>query len=407
MVDASDSPRLFVVGGGPFQLDIVRTAKALGCFVVVADRNPDAPGLKLADRALTLDIVDRDRMVEAAHTHRIEGVVTAASDAALPAVAAIAEALGLPGLSSTVVRRCRDKLETFRRVHDAGLPVPHTMRVASEGDAAEAASAVGGYPVVVKPRAAAGGRGVSVVRDRFGLPRAFSRAAGYGDEVLVQRFVAGHAVGVEAFFSDGEPIAAFVMDDQFVPGFVSPIGHALPSSLPALLQDQITERVAAFAAALGLGDGPANFDLRVEKGEVVLLEVNARLGGNAITDLVRSTYGVDLSEAAVRGALGQDPLPALDVRAVVPTASRLVVSRARGVATVSPTLRALADAGDVVSLELTVEDGEPLGVIVDEHAILGRCVVRGKSPLLAVSRAVEVARAIESGIQVTSRSEPA
>ncbi|MFK7988384.1 MAG: acetyl-CoA carboxylase biotin carboxylase subunit family protein [Sandaracinaceae bacterium] len=402
MVVASDSPRLFVVGGGPFQLDIVRTAKALGLFVVVADRNPDAPGLKLADRALTLDIVDLEQMVQAAHAHDVHGVVTAASDAALPAVAAIAEARGLPGLSPAVVQRCRDKLETFRRVHDAGLPVPRTERVASELAAAAAASVVGGYPVVVKPRAAAGGRGVSVVRDRFGLSRAFARAAGYGNEVLVQRFVAGHAVGVEAFFREGEPIAAFVMDDQFVPGFVSPIGHALPSSLPASLQDQITEQVTAFASALGLQDGPANFDLRVERGEVVLLEVNARLGGNAITDLVRSTYGVDLSKAAVRGALGQDPLPALGVSAVAPTASRLVVSRKRGVASVSADLSALADAADVVSLELTVEDGAPLGVIVDDHAILGRCVVRGESPLHAVSRAVEVARAIDGGIRVSS-----
>src|SRR5690348_15069997 len=128
-------PKVLVVGGGPFQLDIIRTAKDLGAIVGVADKSPSAPGLAIADHAIVADIIDVDAMVEAARAWGANGVVTAASDAAIPAVAAIGDALGLRAVPVDAARRCRDKLATFETLNAASLAVPATVRVRSVEEA--------------------------------------------------------------------------------------------------------------------------------------------------------------------------------------------------------------------------------------------------------------------------------
>ena len=392
-----------MVGGGVFQLDIVRTARELGAFVAVADRDPAAPGLALADRPLPIDIVDLEAMVKAARELGVDGVVTAASDVALPAVAAIGAALGLRAPSVDAVDRCRDKLAMFETVRAAGLRVPDTVAVEDDAAAERAAGAVGGFPVVVKPRSAAGGRGVSGVRDRSALGAALERARRYDRErqreCLVQRFVGGHALGVEAFFSQGALSAAFVMDDQFVDGFVSPVGHSLPSDLDDAAQAGVRADVQRFAESLGLTEGPANFDLRHDDEGCTLLEVNARLGGNSITDLVRATHGVDLSAATVRACLGQDPSIELVPSRTTPTATRLVLVRDRGRAVVEDPFGAIDDRDRLLSAELTVGDGQLLSMRVDEHAIVGRCIVQGDTPAEAAARAARVASQIRVGVR--------
>lgn len=394
-------PRVMVVGGGPFQLDIIRTAKELGATVAVADKNPAAPGFAIADAGLVVDIVDVGAMVEAARAWGATGVVTAASDAAIPAVAAIGAALGLNAVPVEAARRCRDKLATFETLRAAKLEVPRTICVRSVEEAKYAIDFVGGYPFVIKPRSAAGGRGVRVVKDASELEGAFARAAKYDPGALgtlIQTFVSGTAIGVEAFFWKGELAAAFVMDDQFVPEFVSPIGHTFPSAQAAKVRRAVKADVARFADALGLREGPANFDLRFVKGKTVLLEVNARLGGNSITDLVRRGAGVDLSAATVRAAMGQSPREELGGHAARPTAVRLILgpSSDRPVRVKKMSL----DLPETV-VDLMVKNGEPAALRVDEHAIFGRIIAHGRTTAEAAARAEAIAASIAKRIEVT------
>jgi biotin carboxylase len=393
---------LLVVGGGFFQLDIIRTARRLGRAVAVVDRSPTAPGLALADHAVTVDTADTAAVVAAARRLGVTGVVTAASDVAVPAVAAVAEALGLVGLRPDVARVCRDKLATFERVRAAGLPVPDTLRVADLAQA-EAAAATIGYPVVLKPRSAAGGRGVTVVRQAAGLPLAVARALTYAhgaEGALVQRCVDGLSVGVEAFFWRGRVVRAFVLDDAYQEGFVSPVGHALHCSLAPAEEAEVIADVARFAAALGVSDGPANLDLRRSGGRTVLIEMNARLGGNSITDLVRWAYGSDLSSATVHAALGEDPTPALAPRHANPVAARLLLCPGRGRARVRHDPAAFAGRDGVLTVDVSARDGEAIAAVVDDWSIVGRVLCAGADAHAAAAAAAALAEEVLAGIGV-------
>jgi biotin carboxylase len=396
---------VLLVGGGPFQLEILRAARR-HAEVVVVDGSPHAPGLALADHARVIDIADAAAVVRVARELAVSGVVTAASDVAVPAVSAVVRALDLPGLSPDVALRCRDKLSCFRALAAAGHVMPETVAIKDEREADAAVRAVGGYPAIVKPRSGGGGRGVVLVREPSDLRAALAcarRAYGPGAHgVLVQEFIGGRSVGVEAFFSGGQLAAAFVLDDQFEPDYISPAGHSLPPTLEAAEQVSVLEAIAAFGSALGLQDGPANFDLRQVGPRTIMLEINPRLGGNSITDLVRAAYGVDLAEATVCAALGRDPRPILERRKLEPTAARLILKHAHGVARFDDPGAAFSAHPDVLGIEVLVKNGESATVRVDEWTILGRTMVRGLDGPSAAQLAQDIATHIADRVELTA-----
>lgn len=402
---STDGPRVLIVGGGLFQLDVIQAARDLGAQVAVVDRDAAAPGMALADHPLPIDTSDTAAVLDAARRLAIDGVTTAASDVAVAAVARVVDALGLPGAGQAVAERATDKLETARCLLDAGLSTPPTQAVRDLSEARQAISRVGGYPIVIKPRSSAGGRGVTVVQGEGALSAALERAARYGEgpqRVLVQGFAQGVSVGVEAFFWQGELIAFFAMDDQYQEGFVSPVGHSIPCTLAPDALAGVRAEVAAFGRAIGIESGPANFDLRLEAGTTTLIEVNLRLGGNSITELVRLAHGVDLSRATVTAALGRSPAALLDVQRQRASAVRLILKRGRGRASFRGDPAAACAADDVERVDVSVEDGVEATMRVDDWTLLGRCITKGAS---AEARAAEVALAVASAIEVRASSE--
>ena len=391
--------RVLIVGGGPFQVPLIRRAASLGLDTVVVDRAADAPGMRRANHAVVVDTTNIAGVVEVAHRYRVTAVLTAASDMALTAVSAVAVARELPGNPPESVDICRDKLQTFDAMTRAGLPVPLTLTVSCLEDVHTAVDRMA-YPCVIKPRSAAGGRGVSIVQNAGQLEGALDRALKYavpGQGVLAQAYVGGTSVGVEAVFWRGELVRAFVMDDQYQEGSVSPVGHALPSRLPVDERRQLVTDVQRIGRALGLVDGPANFDLRRENGQTVLIECNARLGGSGITDLIRIACDVDLSEVALRTASGEAPNLGPDDGPVQPTAARLILLPGRGRLQVdTDKLETLRQAPDVKVLSLTARPGEPAQLIVDRWTLIGVVLVVAETPEAAIERAAELGQAVAS-----------
>jgi formate-dependent phosphoribosylglycinamide formyltransferase (GAR transformylase) len=88
------------VGAGRHQRRAIAQARARGLRVVAVDRNPEAPGLAEADVAEVVDFSDVAAVVEVGRRHAVDGVLTISADRAVPVVAAVAEALGLPGIGT-------------------------------------------------------------------------------------------------------------------------------------------------------------------------------------------------------------------------------------------------------------------------------------------------------------------
>ena len=90
---------MLMLGAGPVQMSAIRRAKELGYYVIALDEDPNAPGLKLADKSDVLDIRELEPCVAYARQEGVDGVICVAVEAAIRSAGAVAESLGLPGLT--------------------------------------------------------------------------------------------------------------------------------------------------------------------------------------------------------------------------------------------------------------------------------------------------------------------
>src|SRR5438477_11821585 len=104
------------LGAGRHQRAAINQAKAMGFRVVAFDGKPGAVALADADVGEVVDFSNVEAAIEAARRIEPDGVLTITSDRAVPVVAKIAEALGLPGIGADVARGLTHKVEMRRRL---------------------------------------------------------------------------------------------------------------------------------------------------------------------------------------------------------------------------------------------------------------------------------------------------
>jgi tetrahydromethanopterin:alpha-L-glutamate ligase len=205
-------------------------------------------------------------------------------------------AAGVPVLNPPrAVEAAVDKYLTLALVEAAGLPVPPTWAGQGADQGLLAFDALGG-DVVVKPLFGSEGRGLMRVSDRELAWRAFHALERVGSILYLQRFIR----------HPGHDFRVFVLRQQVIGVMqrtatarewrtnVSQGGRAAPCRL-----EPEAERLA-LAAAAAVGAEMAGVDLipDLDRGHLVVLEVNAVPGWRALSRVT----GVDIA-AAILAAL--------------------------------------------------------------------------------------------------------
>src|SRR6185295_6579027 len=123
---------------------------------------------------------------------RVDGVLTVSADSAVPAVAAIAERLGLPGIGVETAHLMTHKVAMRRRLADAGVPQPRFAAVRTISERRRAADEVG-FPAVLKPADSGGKRGVFRVDsvDEIDAHLHEALAASPTGEAILEEYVEG------------------------------------------------------------------------------------------------------------------------------------------------------------------------------------------------------------------------
>jgi biotin carboxylase len=300
------------VGAGRHQRRAILQAKAMGLRVAAVDRNADAPGLKEADIAKVVDFADVDAVLKATARLKLDGVMTVSADRAVPVVAAVAEARGLPGIGVETAHLMTHKVAMRRRLADHGVPQPRFAAVRSLSESRRGAEEVG-FPAVLKPADSGGQRGVFRVDSLDDVDRHLHEAlvASPTNEAILEEFVDGTELNGIVLARGDEQILLTLSDRMRPPGIGFGVGwiHVYPPTIPPeqlSLSEQVAERTVH---ALGLRNGIGFPQLIASPdGRVIVVECAARIPGGQMADLVRHAVGVDLVEVQIRMALG-DELP--------------------------------------------------------------------------------------------------
>ncbi len=309
---------VFILGGGVMQLPAIQAARSLGCRVHVADGNPECPGASRADQFHHVDLRDREGLIETARgIPALKGVFTAGTDFST-SVAAVTEALGLPGIPYESSLDATDKARMRAVLAAAGLPVPRFTAIRDTGELDRSCRDLA-FPLVVKPADSMGARGVRRVNDPTLLKEAVEQALPFSRSgtAIVEEFIPGQEFSLDAIVVDGKVrITGVALRHIFFPPHFVEMGHTIPAILSREDRNLLEKTFAAAVRALGINRGAAKGDLFLDlsgkTARAVVGEVAARLSGGYMSGW---TYplatGIPLTEIGIRVALGENPGDAL------------------------------------------------------------------------------------------------
>ncbi|WP_020499742.1 biotin carboxylase N-terminal domain-containing protein [Sciscionella marina] len=376
---------VLIANRGEIAVRIAKTLRRMGIrsVAVYSDADADARHVRAADSAVRIG------PAEAARSYlSIPGILEAARASGAQAIhpgygflsentefaaTCAREGIVFIGPPSSAIEAMGDKIRAKQTVTAAGVPVVpgRTESGMSDAELIEAAAEVG-FPVLLKPSAGGGGKGMRQVTEAGELPEAIASArreaaAAFGDDTLL----------IERFVRNPRHIEIQVLADSL--GNTIHLGERecslqrrhqkIVEECPSVLLDAATrERMGAAAvdaaAAVGyVGAGTVEFIVSGDRPEeFFFMEMNTRLQvEHPVTELVT---GVDLVEQQLRAAAGlplsvTEPVfdgHAVEVRVYAETVSELGFLPSGG------TVHALAEPAQV-----RVDSGIERGDSVTSH----------------------------------------
>nr|WP_205862708.1 pyridoxal-phosphate dependent enzyme [Planosporangium thailandense] len=235
--------------------------------------------------------------------------ITTTSDFYVPVVAELAARLGLPGNPTHAVQTCRNKATLRSTLAAAGIHQPRFAVVSAPAEAAAAVHRVG-LPCVVKPVDDSGSTNVRLCATveeavtqvtRILAVRTNVRGLPTAGMALVEEYLDGPEFSVEMFSMPGHAMCVGITAKQVTgaPHFVES-RHVFPAGLPAADADRITETVRRTLQVCGIELGPTHTEIKLTADGPAVIEVNPRLAGGMIPELIRSVTGLDLLEQQLR-----------------------------------------------------------------------------------------------------------
>jgi acetyl-CoA carboxylase, biotin carboxylase subunit len=233
-----------------------------------------------------------------------------------PAFAASVLEAGLTwiGPSPASMTQMGDKINARNLMEQAGVPVADgTREPVADLDAALAAAAKIGYPVMIKAAAGGGGIGMTAAADPAQLEAGFETARSRAERffgspaILIERFVerARHVEVQILGLADGRVLALGERDCS-VQRRHQKVAEETPSPgvTPQLRDTMLAAAAQAGQAVSYLGAGTVEFLLDVTTMDFMFLEMNTRLQvEHPVTELVT---GIDLVEQQFLIAEGKD-----------------------------------------------------------------------------------------------------
>ncbi|MBA2718133.1 MAG: helix-turn-helix domain-containing protein [Chloroflexi bacterium] len=297
--------RLFIGNRGEIATRIARTCERLGIVAIVP----------ATDGSAALDLLDIDAVVAAA--------LAAGADAVHPGFgflaenAAFAEAVIAAGIRwigppPAAIRAMGDKAAARQIARRLGIPTIDGYDGADQTDAALTRAAKGiGYPILVKPAAGGGGKGMRTVRAPGDLTAQLAAArreatAAFGDDRLVlERFLEGpRHVEVQLLFdAHGNGVHLGERDCSLQRRHQKVLEETPSAAVRAPMRKRLTDAALALASEVGyVSAGTCEF-LLDDAGHAFFLEMNTRLQvEHPVTELVT---GRDLVADQIRIAAGE------------------------------------------------------------------------------------------------------
>ena len=318
---------LLIANRGEIACRIARTCRGLGLRTVAVYSDADAGSLhvRACDAAMRIgpppareSYLDGEAIIAAARDSGAEAIHPGygfLSENADFAEAVAAAGLAFVGAPPAAMRALGSKSAARALMARAGIPILEGYHGDAQDDATLAAEADRvGYPLLVKPSAGGGGRGMRIVADADALGTALESArreaaSSFGDDrLLLEHYLAkSRHIEVQVFAdNEGNTVHLFERDCSAQRRHQKVIEEAPAPALSPAMRAALGETAVAAAQAVGYA-GAGTVEFLLDGSGFYFIEMNTRLQvEHPVTEAIT---GYDLVEWQLRVAAGE-ALPA-------------------------------------------------------------------------------------------------
>ncbi len=382
-------PRLLLVApfGSYRTAPFLAAARARADVVLVSEGTANVvssglPGLRLPLH--DLDACERAVRAEVDRGGAFQAIL-GLDDWGAEVAGALAPRLGLAANPPQALAVARRKDWARAALQAAGVLVPWHQVLALDGGLPPLSDLP--YPLVLKPVASSGSRGVMRVDDEAGLRAGIARLRGMlgrdervvWNRALIERFVPGFEIALEGLLTGGvlQTLAIFDKPEPLDGPFFEETYYISPSRLDAATREALRDCVERGARAYGLREGPIHAECRLNAEGIWVIEIAARTIGGLCARLLRFGTGLSLEDLVVRHALGEEVAVGAREGAagvlMIPIPGLGILKRVEG-------LMAADRVPGVVEVVIDAREGQELVPLPEGASYLGFIFAEGPDP---------------------------
>lgn len=306
--------KLLIIGSDSGDADIVKNAREMGIYTIVADGITDrrnAPAKVVADEAWDINYADTDTLVQKCKERGVDGVFAGYSEYRVLAACRIAKGLGTPFYATEEQIQLTRNKRTFKDVcQQYDIPTPKDYCFSYPMKPEEKAQIE--YPVIVKPADYAGRKGISVCFSADQLDEAVEYAADKSQSktVIVEDYLDGVEFSSIYTVKNGEiSLSAvnekYITDDQEVKSglcefLISP-AHALDRYVA-----ELDGNVRNFIRGIEAKNGVVFFQGMITEKKIYIFEMGYRINGNNDFQVIDRFHGINFMKMCIAYSLCGD-----------------------------------------------------------------------------------------------------
>ncbi len=303
--------RLLILGGTVASYDLVKLAKEMGVYTIVADDRQYGAAKNIADEKVLISTADIDALEEFVRNNHIDGVFCSPSEFNIRNAIQLCERTGLPFYADQEHwDKCNNKRSFKQHCVNNGLPYI-TDYFQDGGDKAIACSECQ-FPVIVKPVDGSGSQGVSVCHSTHELSKAIDKALPYSrtGKIVIERYLdnGGRLFSFRYLLNDGEVTPYLLMDtyiaDPDDKRYLISAFSLAPSEHIDEYMDKADSKIRATIRDMGLRNGTVFAQTIPYEGDFYCHDMGYRLSGGITYHLSEALTGINDMKMMLRYAMG-------------------------------------------------------------------------------------------------------
>ncbi|MCG9970435.1 ATP-grasp domain-containing protein [Christiangramia crocea] len=301
--------KIGIIGASYLQKPLVEKAKAMGVESHVFAWPKGNVVEDICDFYYPISITEKEEILAICRKNKIDGIISIASDLAMPTVNFVAEKMKLTGNSLRSTRFSTDKFEMRKKLKKAGLKTPNfeffSDPIFSKSENLK-------FPIIVKPTDRSGSRGVTKVVETQHVNLAIQKALKESIKkcAIAEEFIEGKEYSVEFISFSGKHLPLAITEKVTTgPPYFIEVEHHQPAEINKKNEADIFSETIRALDALEIQNGVSHTELILDsRKNITIVEVAGRMGGDFIgSTLIELSSGIDLLKASIQVSLGRQP----------------------------------------------------------------------------------------------------